>query len=227
MSATPPKKSKSFFIPHSPEYAHRAVAHAAATTEDGCKVAMSLGDSRYQLSARQADAIAQGLLMAVMRTGLCIARMPWGGGGLMGVEHYDGQRCALRFSDDTFHGEGSSFRFFGVCWTYEGEGEDPSYPANALCIRTMHDGGILFGKGNVDYLLTAEQAFRLYQDLTGCAYSLESRSWRIWDMLIEWHVEKNDELNARTASEKELFEHLTNYALSFRSERKTRNREST
>lgn len=227
MSTTRSKKTLSFYVPQTPEFASKAVTQVSATTQDGFTVAMVLGGSLYELTARQADAIAQGLLMAVMRTGLCIARMPWDGGGLMRVERYDGERSALRFSDDTFHGEGASFRFFGVCWTYEGEGGDPSYPANALCIRTMHDGGILFGKGNVDYLLAAEQAFRLYQDLTGCAYSLESRSWRVWDMLIEWRVEKNDELNGRTAREKELLEHLKNYALSFRSERKTRNRHST
>ncbi|MCS4285758.1 hypothetical protein M2396_004062 [Pseudomonas sp. BIGb0278] len=222
MSAAIGRNAKSYYIPQSLEYAHRAVAQMAATTEDGCDVVMCLGDSRYPLSARQADAIAQGLLMAVMRTGLCIARMPWDGGGLMKVERYNGERSALRFADDTIHGEGASFRFFGVCWTYEGEGEDPSYPANALCIRTMHDGGVLFGKGDRDYLLTAEQAFRLCQDLTGCAYSLKSRSWSIWDVLIEWVARGDDEAVLQTAKEKELFEHLKNFALSSISSRKTR-----
>jgi len=131
---------------------------------------------------------------------------------------------ALRFSDDTIHGKGASFRFFGVCWTYEGVGADPDYPANALCIRTMHDGGILFGKGNVDYLLTGEQAYQLLQSLISCAYSLEARSWRVWDKIIEWRTGSDSDLKDQTLEEKMVFRHLKLYGLSSRRERGAKNK---
>jgi len=220
MNAVPIKNSRPFYEPKSVEFTHRAVSHVSATTEDGRTVEMSLGDSRYQLSARQADAIAQGLLMSVMRTGLDIASMPWEGGRLVKISPFLGERGALKFSDDTIHGKGASFRFFGVCWTYEGEGADPDYPANALCIRTMHDGGILFGKGNVDYLLTGEQAYQLFQSLTSCAYSLENRSWRVWDKIIEWRTGSDSDLKDQTREENVLLKHLQSYGRSYKRERR-------
>lgn len=208
MSAKSSKKARATYVPQSFEFAHKAVSHACATTEDGCIVDMSLGDFRYQLSARQADAIAQGLLMAVMRTSLEIQKMPWEGGRLLKVSLGDRERAPLQFSDDTIHGEGASFRFFGVCWTYEGEGEDPDYPANALCIRTMHDGGVLLGKGNVDHLLKAEQAYQLFENLTRCAHSLETRCWRIWDKVIEWRAGSGLEVIGQTHDEEALRKYL-------------------
>ncbi|WP_443695445.1 hypothetical protein [Pseudomonas sp.] len=220
MSAATRKDSKSFYVPQSPEFAHKAVGHVLATTEDGYTVVMSLGGSRYQLSAQQADAIAQGLLMSVMRTGLDIASMPWDGGRLVRASPLNGDCGALRFWDDTIHGRGVSFRFFGVCWAYEGEGADPDYPANALCIRTMHDGGILFGKGNADYLLTGEQAYQLFQSLTSCAYSLESRYWKVWDKLIEWRTGFDSELKDKSLEEKALLKHLVSYGRSSKRERR-------
>lgn len=225
MSVVPIKNSRPFYVPQSVEFIHRGVSHVSATTEDGRTVDMSLGDSRYLLSARQADAIAQGLLMSVMRTGLDIASMPWDGGRLVKISPLSGDRGALKFSDDTIHGKGASFRFFGVCWTYEGIGADPDpdYPENALCIRTMHDGGILFGKGNVDYLLTGEQAYLLIQSLASCAYSLETRSWRIWDKIIEWRTGSDSDLKDQTLEEKMLLKHLKLCGLSSRRERGAKN----
>lgn len=211
MTAKSSKKARATYIPQSFGFAHKAVSHAGATTEDGGIVEMSLGEFRYQLSARQADAIAQGLLMAVMRTSLEIQKMPWDGGRLSKVSSSDRERLPLRFSDETIHGEGASFRFFGTCWTYEGEGADPDYPANALCIRTMHDGGILLGKGNVDHLLTAEQAHQLFEDLTSCAYSLETKSWRIWDKVIEWRTGSALDIGGRKLEEDALSDHLRSY----------------
>jgi hypothetical protein len=79
MSAVPIKNFRPSYVPQRVEFAHRAVSHVSATTADGRAVDMSLGDSRYKLSARQADAIAQGLLRSVMRTGLDISSMPWEG----------------------------------------------------------------------------------------------------------------------------------------------------
>jgi hypothetical protein len=103
MSVVPIKNSRPFYVPQSVEFTHRAVSHISATTEDGRAVDMSLGDSRYKLSARQADAIAQGLLMSVMRTGLDISSMPWEGGRLLKTSPFPGEQGALRFSDDTIH----------------------------------------------------------------------------------------------------------------------------
>lgn len=223
MSAVPIKNSRPFYVPQSFEFTHRAVSHFSVTTEDGRTVDMSLGDSRYQLSAQQADAIAQGLLMSVMRAGLDIASMPWDGGRLVKISLFTGERGALKFSDDTIHGKGASFRFFGVWWTYEGVGADPDYPENALCIRTMHNGGILFGKGNVDYLLTGEQAYQLFQSLASCAYSLETRSWRIRDKIIDWHTGSDSDLNDQTLEEKVLLKHLKLYGLRSRRKRVAKN----
>lgn len=225
MSTKSSKKARATYIPQSFEFAHKAVSHACATTEDGCIVEMSLGDFRYQLSARQADAISQGLLMSVMRTSLEIEKMPWAGARLLKVSSDDGARTPLCFSDDTIHGEGASFRFFGVCWTYEGEGADPDYPANALCIRTMHDGGILLGKGNVDHLLTAEQAHRLCENLSGCAYSLETRCWRICDKMIEWRTASAFDVTSQTPDEDEdaLRNHLNYFARSSKRKRSAKN----
>jgi hypothetical protein len=90
MSAVPIKNSRPSYVPQSVEFTHRAVSHVSATTADGRTVDMSLGDSRYQLSARQADAIAQGLLMSVMRTRLDIASMPWAGGRLVKTSSFLG-----------------------------------------------------------------------------------------------------------------------------------------
>lgn len=214
------KSPRSYYAPQSTEFRHMAVSHVAATTEDGCTIAMSLGASQCQVSARQADAIAQGLLMAVMRTGMEISSMPWIFGRVLNVSSYNDDRVALSFSDDTIHGDGATFRFFGVCWTYEGKGEDPDYPANALCIRTLHDGGILFGKGNHDYLLTAEQAHQLCHSLSNCAYSLETRSWKIWDKLIEWSTGSASEVTGQPPEEKSLLKHLKRYARSSNPKRK-------
>lgn len=210
-------------MPQSVEFTDRAVSHVSATTEDGRAVDMSLGDSRYQMSARQADSIAQGLLMSVMRTGLDIASVPWAGGRLVKTSLFLGEQRALWFSDDTIHGKGASSRFFGVCWAYEGEGAGPDYPANALCIRTMHDGGILFGEGNVDYLMTGEQAYQPFQSLASCAYSLETRSWRIWDKIIVWRTGPDANLMDRSLEEASLIHHLKIHGLSSKRKRGTNN----
>jgi hypothetical protein len=97
---------------------------------------MRLGDSDYSLSAKQVDAIAQGLLMALLRTGLDMTQMPWVG-GVEKVTRDEGTRRPLMFSDDTWYGANPTFAFFGVCWLYEGAGEDPDYPANAMCIQGL------------------------------------------------------------------------------------------
>lgn len=49
---------------------------------------MVLGDVSDRLNARQADALAQGLLMSLLR--LEASRMPWVG-SLLNVTPYDGQ----------------------------------------------------------------------------------------------------------------------------------------
>lgn len=87
----------------------------------------------------------------------------------------------------------------------------------------MHDGGILFGKGNVDYLLTGEQAYLLIQSLASCAYSLETRSWRIWDKIIEWRTGSDSDLKDQTLEEKMLLKHLKLCGLSSRRERGAKN----
>lgn len=211
MNPVSSKKSRSPDVPQSVDFSSDAVSWVSARTEDGRSVDMKVGDSHYQLSARQADAIAQGLLMSLLRTDLDIANMPWDGGCHLNVSSHNGDRAALRFPDDTLYQPNATFRYFGMCWLYEGTGEDPDYPANVLCIRTLHDGGILFGKGSDEYLLTAEQALQLCRSLSDCAYSLEIRSWRIWDKMIEWRPRADSYMGAQTPEETALFNYLSSY----------------
>lgn len=218
MNPVSSKKSRSPDVPQSVDFSHDAVSSVSARTEDGRSVDMTLGDSHHQLSARQADAIAQGLLMSLLRTDLEIANMPWDGGCHLNVNSHNGDRAALRFPDDTLYHPNATFRYFGMCWLFEGTGEDPDYPANVLCIRTLHDGGILFGKGNDKYLLTAEQALQLCRSLSDCAYSLESRSWRIWDKVIGWRPRADAYVVGRTHEERALF----NYLISYKPRRKSK-----
>ncbi|AZE85569.1 hypothetical protein C4J98_4184 [Pseudomonas orientalis] len=87
----------------------------------------------------------------------------------------------------------------------------------------MHDGGILFGKGNVDYLLTGEQAYQLFQSLASCAYSLETRSWMVWDKIIEWRAGSDSDLKDQTLEEKMLLKHLKLCGLSLSRKREAKN----
>jgi hypothetical protein len=222
MNPASSKKSHQYNVPRSADFSHKAVSSVSATTNDGCFVAMTLGDSHHQLSARQADALAQGLLMSVLRTDLEMTSMPWDGGIHLNVAPHNGDRDALRFSDDTSYKADATFRYFGVCWAFEGTDEDPDFPANALCVRTLHDGGILFGKGNGEFLLTADQALQLCHGLSACAYSLESRSWRIWDKMINWRPMSYAEVLDQNPEERALFNHLISYKLCPKAERNAR-----
>lgn len=222
MSPVSSKKTRSFYVPQSADFSHEAVSSVSARTEDGRSVVMALGDSHHQLSARQADAIAQGLLMSILRTDLEITNMPWDGGCHLNVASHNGDRAALRFPDDTLYHANATFRYFGMCWLFEGAGEDSDYPANVVCIRALHDGGIHFGKGNDKYLLTAEQALQLCRALSDCAYSLESRSWRIWDKMIEWRPRANAYVVGQTPEERALFNHLISYKPRRKSKRNAR-----
>ncbi|MNG14392.1 hypothetical protein D3C84_981400 [compost metagenome] len=97
MSPVSSKKSRSFYVPQSADFSHEAVSSVSARTEDGRSVVMTLGDSHHQLSARQADAIAQGLLMSVLRTDLEMTNMPWDGASHLNVASHSGGR------DDTLY----------------------------------------------------------------------------------------------------------------------------
>ncbi|EJM62360.1 hypothetical protein PMI30_04677 [Pseudomonas sp. GM50] len=222
MSPVSSKKSRSFYVPQSADFSHEAVSSVSVRTEDGRSVVMTLGDSHHQLSARQADAIAQGLLMSVLRTDLEITNMPWDGGCHLNVASHNGDRAALRFPDDTLYHANATFRYFGMCWLFEGTGEDPDYPANVLCVRTLHDGGILFGKGNDKYLLSAQQALQLCHDLSGSAYSLENRSWRVWDKMIDWQARSDADVTDQTPEERALLNHLKSYKICRKAKRNAR-----
>lgn len=204
-----------FDAPHSDHYSHRRVIRVSAMTEDGSSIEMMLGDASHRLSARQADTLAQGLLMALLRAGLGVGRMPWIG-GLLKVTPYDGKKQPLRFSDDTWYDVNPTFRFMGVGWLYESTGADPEYPANAVCIQTLHDGGILFSKGNDEHLLETDQAYQLCISLSDCAYSLGTRTWRIWDRIIEWRKQAETSTMEPSADEQALFDLLNSYPSRFK-----------
>lgn len=102
-----------FDVPRSEHSLHRLVTRVSATTEDGSAIDMVLGDVSHLLNARQADVLAQRLLMSLSRAGLEASRMPWIG-SLLNVTPYDGKKQVLRFSDDTRHDVNPTFRFMGV-----------------------------------------------------------------------------------------------------------------
>ncbi|VVQ15195.1 hypothetical protein PS914_05701 [Pseudomonas fluorescens] len=97
MNPVSSKKSHQFNVPQSADFSHKAVSSVSATTNDGCFVAMALGDSHHHLSALQADALAPGLLMSVLRTDLEMTNMPWDGASHLNVASHSGGR------DDTLY----------------------------------------------------------------------------------------------------------------------------
>lgn len=50
----------------------------------------------------------------------------------------------------------------------------------------------MFGKGNDEHLLTAEQAYQLCIGLSDCAHTIETRRCRNWDRIIEWRETGRD-----------------------------------
>jgi hypothetical protein len=70
MKSVASKTPQFFDVPRSEHYLHRLVTRVSATTEDGSSIDMVLGDVSDRWNARQADALAQGLLMSLLRAGL-------------------------------------------------------------------------------------------------------------------------------------------------------------
>lgn len=81
----------------------------------------------------------------------------------------------------------------------------------------------MFGKGNTDYLLTAGQAHQLSESLSNCANSLATRSWRVWDKIIDWRTGADSDLRDQTLEEETLFKHLKSYGLSSKRKRGAKN----
>lgn len=136
--------------------------------------------------AAQADVLAQGLLMALLRTDLKGLYDPWHLGKLSAVTRSEAGDSRAGFADLSWYGDNPTYKFVGAGWLYMGDDEDPDYPENCVYLTTKHDNGIVFKKGDSEHLLDAWQAGKLLDDLLAAASSLGERKWRIWDCTIDW-----------------------------------------
>jgi hypothetical protein len=156
---------------------------------DGDQVVLKIDEYAFHLSPKQADLLAQGFLMAALRTRLRRFDMPWRNGQIHNVSAMPkktfqrGVAMGMGFHDTTLP---ESNKFFATGWLYEGTGEDLDYPANVVFLKTRRDGVVEFTKGNDEFLLSPKQAARLCLDLTDSSSSLGTRVWGIWDKRIEW-----------------------------------------
>jgi hypothetical protein len=149
---------------------------------------LKIDECVFHLSPLQADLLAQGFLMAALRTGLGHFDMPWRNGQIHNVSSIPtkNSRMGMGINDVTLYIPEANHRFFATGWLYEGTGEDLDYPANVVFFKTRLDGVVEFVKGNDEFLLSPKQAARLCLDLTDSSSSLGTRVWGIWDKRIEW-----------------------------------------
>jgi hypothetical protein len=152
------------------------------------QVTLQIDEYVFHLSPLQADLLAQGFLMAALRTGLGHFDMPWRNGQIHNVSSIPtkNSRIGMGINDVTLYIPEANHRFFATGWLYEGTGEDLDYPANVVFFKTRLDGVVEFVKGNDEFLLSPKQAARLCLDLTDSSSSLGTRVWGIWDKRIEW-----------------------------------------
>ncbi|WP_350647065.1 hypothetical protein [Pseudomonas sp. HY13-MNA-CIBAN-0226] len=193
MEAIPKQATKFVLNPHFTDM--RLDDRLSVKTEDGREVVLVIGSDEHRLSAVQADILAQGFLMASLRTKVDCFNVPWEKGEIHEFVPEPGKRKrqGVRVEDSTWYGENQTYSFVAVGWIYEKEGEDPSYPANVVFIRTTLEGDVGFKKGDDEYLFSSHQAITLCQDLSDAAYSLRQRRWMIWDNRIDWHYISNKE----------------------------------
>lgn len=156
---------------------------------DGDQVVLRIDEYAYHLSPTQADLLAQGFLMAALRTGLGRFDMPWLNGQIHNVSAIPKKTFQRRvamgmgFHDATLP---ESDKFFATGWLYEGTGEDLDYPANMVFLKTRRDGVVGFKKGKDEFLLSPRHVAQLCLELADSANSLDTRVWSIWDRRIEW-----------------------------------------
>lgn len=181
---------------------------------DGDQVMLKIDEYAFHLSPTQADLLAQGFLMAALRTGLERFDMPWRNGKIHNVSAIPKKtsRTGMRFTDATLYIPEADYKFFATGWLYEGTGEDLDYPANVAFLKTRLDDVIGFKKGNDEFLLNPKHVAQLCLELADSANLLGTRVWRIFDKRIEWLTEESS--SDQTFSDqmkKALFDYLKSY----------------
>jgi hypothetical protein len=181
---------------------------------DGDQVMLKIDECVFHLSQTKADLLAQGFLMAALRTGLGRFDMPWRNGQIHNVSAIPKKtsRTGMRFTDATLYIQEADYKFFATGWLYEGTGEDLDYPANVVFLKTRLDGVIGFKKGNDEFLLNPKHVAQLCLELADSANSLGTRVWSIWDKRIEWSAENaTSDKGAFDLANKALFDYLKSY----------------
>ncbi|MFP0199019.1 MULTISPECIES: hypothetical protein [Pseudomonas] len=194
--------------------AYEISSHVGAF-RDGDEVVLKVDEYTYHLSPAKADLLAQGFLMAALRTRLRRFDMPWRNGQIHNVSAMPkkafqrGVAMGMGFHDITLP---ESEKFIATGWLYEGTGEDLDYPANVVFLKTRRDGVVEFSKGNDEFLLSPKQAVQLCLELADSSSSLVTRVWSIWDRHIEWSTGRaaSDKASFDLAN-KALFEYLKSY----------------
>ncbi|WP_236168466.1 hypothetical protein [Pseudomonas atacamensis] len=177
---------------------------------------LKIDEYAFHLSPIQADLLAQGFLMAALRTRLRRFDMPWRNGQIHNVSakpkktFQRGVAMGMGFHDTTLP---ESDNFFATGWLYEGAGEDLDYPANVVFLKTRRDGVVEFTKGKDEFLLSPKHAVQLCLELADSSSSLATRVWSIWDRSIEWSTghATSDKASFDLANSA-LFDYLKSYS---------------
>jgi hypothetical protein len=190
------------------------ISSLVGASKDGDQVVLKIDEYAYHLSPAKADLLAQGFLMAALRTGLRRFDMPWRNGQIHNVSAIPKEtfRKGMGFNDATLYIPKAENKFFASGWLYEGVGEDLDFPANVVFLKTRRDGVVGFKKGNDEFLLSPKHAVQLCLELADSSSSLVTRVWSIWDRSIEWStVHAASDKASFDLANKALFDYLKSY----------------
>ncbi len=189
------------------------ISSLVGALRDGDQVMLKIDECVFLLSPIQADLLAQGFLMAALRTGsLGCFDMPWRNGQIHNVSATPKKTSRMGFNDATLYIPEANHRFFATGWLYEGTGEDLDYPANVVFLKTGLDGLVAFKKGYDEFLLNPKQVAQLCLELADSSSSLVTRVWSIWYKRIEWSAgNATSDKAAFDLANKALFDYLKSY----------------
>ena len=190
------------------------VSSLVGALRDGDQVMLKIDECAFRISPVQADLLAQGFFMAVLRTDLGTFDVPWRNGHIHNVSEIPKKtsRTGMRITDATLYIPEADYKFFATGWLYEGSGEDLDYPANVVFLKTGLDGVTGFKKGYDEFLLSPEHVAQLCLELAASASSPGTRVWTIWDKRIEWSAgDAASDKAAFNVANKALFDYLKSY----------------
>ncbi|MBH8612881.1 hypothetical protein I4N56_019585 [Pseudomonas mohnii] len=194
------------------------ISNFVGAFRDGDQVVLKIDEYAYHLSPAKADLLAQGFLMAALRTGLRRFDMPWRNGQIHNVSampkktFHKGVASGMGFRETTLYIPEADYKFFASGWLYEGVGEDLDFPANVVFLKTRRDGVVGFKKGNDEFLLSPKHVVQLCLELADSSSSLVTRVWSIWDRRIEWSTgDATSDKASFDLANKALFDCLKSY----------------